>query len=109
MLVLQRTQGSFVVIDGRLVVRILRVTGNRVRFGLEGRARFVRSEIATVAGGGERDGHLILSRKANQGIDIVGLGTVKVLSVSGRRVRLGFDGFPREVQIDRGERAAGSA
>lgn len=103
MLVFTRKQDDSVVIDGRLVVRIFRVTGNRVSLGLEGQARFVRSEVTPAAVGGDRNGHLVLRRKAGEGIDIVGLGTVKVTRIRGKRATLGFEGFPQEVRIVRGE------
>ena len=48
---------------------------------------------------------LVITRKAGQGFVFDGPGRVVVLSVSGDRVRLGFDG-PRSTQVDRDEVAA---
>lgn len=45
---------------------------------------------------------LVISRKANQGFVFDGPGRVVVLSVSGDRVKLGFEG-DRSVQVDRDE------
>jgi len=45
---------------------------------------------------------LVLSRKADQGIVILGNIRVRVLSVRGNRVRLGIEA-PREVSVTRDE------
>jgi carbon storage regulator CsrA len=45
---------------------------------------------------------LVLTRKKDQSIVIPGLGVINVLSVNGKRVRLGLD-FNDDIEIQRGE------
>jgi carbon storage regulator len=51
-------------------------------------------------------GYLVLSRKKGEAVVIDGPVTIRVLSVDGSRVRIGFDADPRTVTILREEVAA---
>lgn len=45
---------------------------------------------------------LVLSRKAGEDVVIVGHGVIRLVSIQGDKVRLGFD-FPEDEKILRGE------
>lgn len=107
MLVLTRKSGEEIEVGGEVTIRVLHVSGSRIRVLITAPAHIPvrRAEAVKEAVGEPKGGSLVLSRKLNQEV-LIGTTILKVLELSRSRAKLGFQA-PSDSRILRGELAGG--